>query len=149
MSSPAVAGVIALWLEANPNLTRDDIINVLAHTSKRQDIMERYGDVAAYGEIDAYEGLKYILNNMGIGNYDSMDLPKLMVRFLADNNIECVVSNGGAKGMARLISMDGKIYELGYVNDTVFNLTLPDVKGIYILSIPTSKGHISQKIVLN
>ncbi len=149
MSSPAVAGVIALWLEANPSLTRDDIINVLAHTSKRQDIMERYGDVAAYGEIDAYEGLKYILNNMGIGNYGSMDLPKLMVRFLADNNIECVVSDGGAKGMAQLISMDGKIYELGYVNDTVFNLTLPDVKGIYILSIPTSKGCISQKLVLN
>lgn len=149
MSSPAVAGIIALWLEANPNLTRDDIIDIIAHTSKRQDIMQRYGEVAAYGEIDAYEGLKYILNNMSIKTNDGIDLSRLMVRFLDDNNIECVVSNGDAKGLVQLIAMDGRSYELGYVNGGTFNLTLPNEKGIYILSIPTTNGRISQKIVLN
>jgi hypothetical protein len=111
--------------------------------------MQRYGDVAAYGEIDAYEGLKYILNNMSIKTNDGIDLSRLMVRFLDDNNIECVVSNGDAKGLVQLIAMDGRSYELGYVNGGTFNLTLPNEKGIYILSIPTTNGRISQKIVLN
>ncbi len=148
MSSPAVAGVVALWLEANPNLTRDDVVDVIANTSGRGDIIDRYGDVVRYGEIDAYAGLKYILANMGVDPVVYDAAPRLMVRWLGERSIECVVGDVGADGRALLISMDGCVSHLKYVAGNVFTLDIPDAPGIYILRIPTSKGVVSQKIIV-
>ena len=62
MSTPIVAGTIALWLEANPTLTRQDIIDILQRTCRHPEPdltypNNRYG----YGEIDAYRGLLDVL----------------------------------------------------------------------------------------
>ena len=62
MSSPAVAGAIALWLQAKPDLTMEDAMDVFAHTCRHYDESltypnNRYG----YGEIDVYGGLLYLL----------------------------------------------------------------------------------------
>ncbi len=62
MSTPVVAGTIALWLEANSALTRDDIIGVLSRTSRQPEKTLSYpNNYYGYGEIDAYRGLLDIL----------------------------------------------------------------------------------------
>lgn len=62
MSTPCVAGIIALWLQANPMLTREDIIDVFANTSRHPEEQLQYpNNQYGYGEIDAYKGLLYIL----------------------------------------------------------------------------------------
>ncbi|MDO5446953.1 MAG: S8 family serine peptidase [Prevotellaceae bacterium] len=68
MAAPIVAGTIALWLQANPSLTKDDIIDVFAHTAKQnaEPLLEYPNNMYGYGEIDAYEGLIYILGLEGI-----------------------------------------------------------------------------------
>lgn len=62
MSAPAVAGIIALWLQANPMLTPDDVMAVFKHTCRP---CGDYGDATpsycGYGAIDAYAGLIHIL----------------------------------------------------------------------------------------
>lgn len=61
-SSPAVAGVIALWLEACPTLTPEQVMDVIANTSRHPDTSLSYpNNQYGYGEIDAYRGLLYIL----------------------------------------------------------------------------------------
>lgn len=72
MSSPAVGGAIALWLEACPDLTREQIMDVFAHTCTHPDASldypnNRYG----YGQIDVYRGLLYLLGIDGIGEISS------------------------------------------------------------------------------
>ena len=67
MSTPVVAGIIALWLEADPTLTRDDIMGILSRSCRHPESdadypNNRYG----YGEIDAYRGLLDILGLSGI-----------------------------------------------------------------------------------
>lgn len=62
MSTPVVAGIIALWLEANPTLTPSDIMDIISKTSRKVGP----GDVfpnnrCGYGEIDAYKGLLSVL----------------------------------------------------------------------------------------
>ena len=64
MSAPIAAGIIALWLQAKPDLTPEDILGVIARTSHQPEPefsgYEKniyYG----YGEIDAYAGLLDIL----------------------------------------------------------------------------------------
>ena len=73
MSTPHVSGIVALWLQANPRMTRSDILDVMAKTSipcdKPQE-QERWG---LYGKIDALAGLKYVLQTSDIRNMEAED----------------------------------------------------------------------------
>jgi subtilisin family serine protease len=62
MSTPVVAGAIALWLQANPTLTPEDVMEVIRATSRQTDPAYDYPNILnGYGEIDAYAGLLYVL----------------------------------------------------------------------------------------
>lgn len=62
MSSPAVAGAIALWLQAKPDLTPEMILDVFKHTCRHYDETLTYpNNYYGYGEIDVYRGLLYLL----------------------------------------------------------------------------------------
>ena len=62
MATPAAAGVVALWLQARPDLTPDDVMDVIAHTSRHPKTGIDYpNNTFGYGHIDAYQGLLYIL----------------------------------------------------------------------------------------
>lgn len=70
MSTPAVAGVIALWLEANPTLSPDDVKKILSRTCRPLDEISSYPDIhCGYGRIDAYAGL---LDILGISAIDGI-----------------------------------------------------------------------------
>lgn len=57
-SCPAVAGAIALWLQAKPDLTPEDVLGVIQRTSRRPEPSLAYpNNLYGYGEIDVYRGL--------------------------------------------------------------------------------------------
>ena len=63
MSCPIVAGIIAQWMEAVPNLTREQVIEAFAASCHRHDPSLVYpNNDYGYGEIDAEAGLKYLLS---------------------------------------------------------------------------------------
>lgn len=67
MATPVVAGIIALWLEANPNLSQQEAMQVIAATSRHNDSSLTYpNNVYGHGEIDAYKGLLMVLQLSGI-----------------------------------------------------------------------------------
>lgn len=67
MSSPVVGGAIALWLEANPKLGRDDVMEIIRKTSKPLDAEHEVpNNYWGYGEIDVYRGLLAALQVDGI-----------------------------------------------------------------------------------
>lgn len=62
MACPVVAGVVALWLQACPTLTPDDVLHIIATTSTHYDAMLTYpNNEYGYGQIDAVAGLRYIV----------------------------------------------------------------------------------------
>ena len=71
MSTPHATGIVALWLQANPRMTRKDILDVLAKSSipcdKPQE-QERWGQ---YGKIDALAGLKYVLQSSDVRSVEA------------------------------------------------------------------------------
>lgn len=70
MSAPVVAGIIALWLEAKPDLTRDDIMGVLQRTSRQPESDLTYpNNLYGYGLIDAHRGL---LDIMGLSSIQAI-----------------------------------------------------------------------------
>ena len=63
MSAPVVTGAIALWLQANPNLSAADVRNVLKHSSYKDSYVtrgnpERWGS----GKLDIEAGMRYVLH---------------------------------------------------------------------------------------
>lgn len=67
MACPVVAGVIALWLQAKPDLTRQQVLDIFSRTCRQPDATLDYpNNQYGYGEIDGYRGLLDILGIDGI-----------------------------------------------------------------------------------
>lgn len=67
MAAPTVAGIIAEWLQINPNLSPSDVKNVIAQTAKKDYYtQEQYSGYkfGPNGKIDAMAGAQYILSQM-------------------------------------------------------------------------------------
>lgn len=60
MAAPTVAGIIAQWLQINPNLSPSDIKHIFAETAIKDEFTSgvRFGP---YGKIDALAGARYLL----------------------------------------------------------------------------------------
>ena len=68
MSTPIVAGAIALWLEAYPRLTAADCRAIFARTSTHNDNVANYpNNRYGYGQIDVLAGLKEVLKLSAAG----------------------------------------------------------------------------------
>ena len=76
MACPAVSGIIALWLQADPTLTLDDIKEVLAATSRNDEFTAVDPIKWGYGKIDAAAGIEYIKGVTAINSIES-DKPKV------------------------------------------------------------------------
>ena len=67
MATPVVGGAVALWLQANPKLTPEDVLDVLSRTCRQPDPELVYpNNYYGYGEIDVYSGLLDVLAASGI-----------------------------------------------------------------------------------
>ena len=66
MSCPHVSGIIALWLQAKPDLNLDDVKEIISHTSRHDEYTAaapiRWGE----GKIDAAAGVAYLQMATGI-----------------------------------------------------------------------------------
>ena len=84
MSTPAVAGIVALWMQASldknaahKNLTVNDVKDIMRRTAI-QDVWTLRGPNASHfgqGKIDALEGIRYILGNgLSLGDQSYNDV---------------------------------------------------------------------------
>ena len=71
MSCPTVSGIIALWLQADPTLTLDDIKEVLAATSRNDEFTAASPIRWGYGKIDAAAGIEYIKRATAVNSIES------------------------------------------------------------------------------
>ncbi|MCH5306785.1 MAG: S8 family serine peptidase [Prevotella sp.] len=75
MSTPLVAGAVALWLEADPDLKYDDVLDIIQKTAvKDADVLSASDPVQwGAGKFDAYEGLKEVLKRKSTGIVNVVD----------------------------------------------------------------------------
>ena len=125
MSAPVVTGAIALWLQADPNLTVADIRDILAHTCYKDDQVlsgnsQRWGN----GKLDASAGIRYMLveeQKRGDVNIDgNVNLSDIYVLI----NILISGSNDDAMYRRADVNRDGivNISDLNVILDIILSL---------------------------
>ena len=139
MATPMVAGIIALWLEADPTLTRERILNVFAQTANHYDALLSYpNNHYGYGEIDAYKGLLYILNILGVEGLSSHHLSNATVRPNSDGTISIRLDGEPQHSIrCKAFTTDGKLVHTTLLpsHSTEHRLSLPGIHGIVAIQL--------------
>lgn len=147
MASPHVAGSIALWLEADPTLTLDDVKDIVAKTAIRDGAVLAADPVqAGAGKFSAYEGLKEVIRRgvSGIGSI-AAGKPRTLVTAVGDRVFKVFMGGATYMDIAVYDSLGKKWLHCKASGDetTVDMSSLP--KGMYVLGV---NGAESQKIVI-
>lgn len=139
MSAPIVSGVIALWLQADPTLTPERAMQVIAKTSRQPDTTLDYpNNLYGYGEINAYAGLLEVLGLSGIHGISSQHLNGANVRPTPDGNISITLDKECDSPLhCRLYSAQGCMIKSTSIPAGTTTATLPadGRKGIIIVQI--------------
>ena len=149
MACPFVSGVIALWLEAKNDLSRDQVLEIISATAMTDEYTEDAPERSGYGKIDAYNGLKYIYTNyLGVESAVAPDQLKPIIRHLSDEQLEIVLNADVLDGEVMMCDMSGNVVAHKSFSGNMLNIDHSGTAGVYILSIKTEKGNSVNRILV-
>ena len=136
MATPVVAGAIALWLQANPTLTTEQIMDVLAHTCTKPDPTLDYpNNTYGYGQIDVYKGLLYILDMQSNIPDLSTHQPKNVTFRLKDGRLFIEGAEDGTP--IRIYTTDGRLVASAPLTQGSVRLPVGKPAGVYAVQVGT------------
>lgn len=144
MASPVVAGSMALWLEAYPELTTDMVREAIAATAKRD---ANTGSVpnnkSGYGKFDCFNGLKHVLaldgiNNIGIDESEAGNGVKTWLEGRELNIASPVAAD------VELFSSMGTLVKKGRCDNGLTTIDLNGLQsGIYVVRVGGTSAKIA------
>lgn len=136
MSSPVVAGIVALILQANPNLTPQEIKNIITETAQNDQYtqtagVERFG----YGKINAYAAVQKALETLTISN-NNADTHFLIYPNPTKNIINIQNTNYQQIKNIEIYNISGQLIKTTIINKSFTQIDISELpSGIYILKI--------------
>lgn len=140
MSTPFVAGGIALWLEANPNLTVDDVKEIIAQTSTVDDDVKS-GDPKRWGagKFNVLAGLKEAIRRAEAGIHDMEVNNDRLLLTPAGSNVYNIFIGTTDSLTVSVFAADGRKVMTHRVDADETTIDLSALTpGVYIL---TANGH--------
>lgn len=156
MATPYMSGVCALWLEADPTLTHTQIREIAQKTALSDDFCttnNHYanagdGNQAGSGKVDAYKGLKLILNNKASGLAKIEKGKDFMIRAVNGYTFEAYTAGAVAMSAALYTSHGHLVASVQQPGNTITISAAGQNKGVYILRISDGKQTYVQKVVV-
>ena len=148
MSCPFVAGSIALWLEADPTLTVDDVRDIIVSTAKVDDDVRNCSEPVRWGagKFDALAGLKEVIRrSSGVNDITVDNANDRLIVTPQGNNIYNVFCGDGAGSLDVAVhALTGVcVSRAAAVGDEVTVDLSGVAPGVYVL---TANGAHSTKI---
>ena len=161
-ASPIVAGIVALWLQANPKLTPAQVVEIIKETSIHDNYTDADGETdetewntkSGYGKIDAYAGLKKALllaNGTGIGEALNTEAPVSLQK--NDNDWKVLFNNDETYADIQIVSLNGQVMASRHINaprrgdETVITLSSL-TPGVYLFHVNTTASKVTRKLVV-
>lgn len=155
MAAPQVAGIVATWLQFIPTLTPSQVREALQATA----IHDKYtgtgtNNMFGYGKIDAYEGLKWLLNTeTGIAHVNR-DTCCPFVTSNRSDGIHILFTQPATRGDITLYDLHGHQITILKLNKVEAGqehvLSTRDLpRGVYVVRISTPQAQHSLKVACN
>ena len=145
MATPFVTGVLATWLQANPQLTPSDVRTIFSETA----ITDTYtgtcpNNTWGYGKIDAYAGLVKVLETTPVKNLENMPDAIMAYPNPNDGSFKVLFTEADADLMIRVYAMNGQqiyVQQVGSINQQEsLNIDLGNVSnGAYVVKVTGNK----------
>lgn len=134
MAAPVVGGAIALWLEAVPDLTPADVVDVLSHCCRQPDETLDYPNSQyGYGELDVYRGLLYLLGIDALPGLSSTAPSAVSLSFCSGGRLQV-----GFSGTVLPASVTLRVFDLH--GRCQWQSVLQPVSALSTVQLPLSPG---------
>lgn len=154
-ATPFVTGIVALWLQANPNLTSEQIKTILLQTATHDAFTGddpwhyRWG----YGKVDAYEGLREALrlaDETGITATRNATEPISISR--EGGRWRVLFGSNESQVAVSIYSLDGTLLSQNHYGPqqrgSELLLSLPTLRGTYVVTISTERARLTRKLFI-
>lgn len=141
MASPVMAGTVALWLQACPTLTPEDVKTAIRATATHPDADMTYpNNQYGWGQVDVYNGLLHLLNVTGIAEPRPLSKELKMEWNGKTLTIDAEALRGHNYSMTVYDTKGQKLRELNGRSSLDLS-TLP--KGVYIVNLHADSKTLS------
>lgn len=146
MSTPYVAGAIATWLQANPDLKIADVQGLLAKTNDTEGTSAlSYDPRNGEGFFRPYHALQEVLANTETGVYSPGKEAKVVV---AGKTLYIFNPTGGDTNID-IVGLDGIIAKSSAMNGVSTTVNMQDVpSGLYIVTVGNGANRTVKKILI-
>ena len=150
MATPVVAGAIALWLEANPNLTYKDVVRIIKETAVKDSYVTSTGDPVQWGagKFDAYAGLKQVLlekNETGIQGVKTGQEELPIITMTGSRSFTIFLADAKQLNV-RAYNLSGQLLHSQAASGYETNIDASSwAKGVYLIQV---NGSPAQRIVI-
>ena len=150
MATPVVAGAIALWLEANPNLTYKDVVRIIKETAVKDNYVTSTGEPVQWGagKFDAYAGLKQVLlekNTSGIQGVKTEQKELPILNMTGSRSFTVFLANAKQLNV-RAYNLSGQLVQSHVAKGNETNIDASSwEKGVYLIQV---NGSPAQRIII-
>lgn len=156
MATPVVTGIIALWLQANPELTSDDVAAILQKTARKDSYTGRnltWSKEWGYGKIDAYEGLKKAIRMRPDGVNQTLNSVAPVTLQKGNDAWKVLFNNDESYANVRVIAANGQVAYAQHVvapqhGDELVVNTQTLAPGVYVFQVSTTASTVTRKMIV-
>ena len=151
MSAPFVTGIVATWLQAYPQLTPEQLREVMRSTARKDTFtgtLEEGDNDWGYGKVDAYNGLKQCIS-IATAGCETLEIP-FNGTITVKGDIMSIAFNSATHASMTITTLSGhkvmsKTLGLCLAGGSE-NITLAGMpRGMYIVSVTTDGGSKTMK----
>lgn len=151
MSSPFVAGVVALVLQANPYLSVEQVREIIAQSAYNDSYTESAGiERFGYGKVNAYQAVLMALSTVGVEDVTVVESNYSVFPNPSSGRFYVTALTESASVPCMIYDLSGRVVAKEWLQAGVNSIGLQNLpSGCYVMKIMDKQKTITQKLIIN